>query len=392
MRTADVIAQAVRPLWIYKLRSILSVLGIAIGVGSVVALVIVLQSASQNVVKRVQSLGSNLVVATVNPPVRSGDARNLPLSRARTIGLVRGVSQEAPVNYMTGVVGYKGRRLGLSIYGSNAMLPHILRYKLAYGRYLSPADVHARLNVVDLGAQTSRQLFGSANPTGRTVMLDGEPYTVVGVLAAKGAMLGINQDTVAIVPITAYQAQMHLNTVNFVYISAKSANGLAGVMHRIALNFTHWFHDSNRFTLLTQAEVLNMADQVSRMLAAIMLAVATISIVVGGIGMLNVLLISVSERVREIGVRKSLGARRRDILRQFLAEAMVLSLVGGGLGVAIGVSTAMILTRSMKIGFHINLLVPTGALAGSVFLGIIFGLYPAARASLLPPAEAIRVK
>ncbi|NMP22069.1 ABC transporter permease [Sulfobacillus harzensis] len=391
MRMDDLARQAWRPLWTYKLRSGLSLLGIFIGVAAVIALMTLMKSASSGVSARIENLGSNLVVVTMNPLVSATNShRDLTLAEANRLTTVKGVAVGAPVDYETSAVTARGKKAVATIYASTPPLTSsVLQYHLAYGRYLTRVDEARHLDVAVLGAETSRTLFGPVNPVGRTVMIDGEPDTVVGVLAAKGAFFDVNQDAVAMVPLTAFRDQHGSQAVDSVYLRTRSSS-VTKVVNRLGRHLNHWVGGSARYTILTQSQILNLTQEISHLLTQVLVGVAAISIVVGGIGMLNVLLISVSERVREIGVRKSLGARGMDILLQFLLEAVLISGTGGILGVGAGVGISWEITRQLHLSMHLSPIVPLVALAFSVGLGMLFGIYPAARAARLAPAVALR--
>jgi putative ABC transport system permease protein len=391
MRCEDVFRQAIRPLRAYRLRTALTLLAIAIAVSAVISLWTLMQSAAAAVTQQVEGLGSNLVVVSINPPVRGkGLQPNLSLAQAGQLVRVPGISLAAPVDFQTAIVSRGGRELGISLYGTAPSLIPILGYQLAYGRGLTPADLQAHLNTIVLGAAASRHLFGSADPVGQVIFLNGSPYVVVGALAAKGAFLGLNQDTVAMVPITTYQDQNQFPWVNQVYLSVSSTASLPSAVEHLKGRLDGFFHDSNRYSILTQAEILTIAGRLTSLMTRLLVGVAGISIVVGGIGMLNVLLISVNERVVEIGVRKSVGADRGAILVQFLTEAVLLTLAGGLVGVGIGLAASYALTRALGLVLTPAPALPAAALAGSVLLGVVFGLYPAWLASRWVPAEALR--
>ncbi len=391
MRIDDLARQAWRPLWMYKMRTSLSLLGILIGVAAVIALITLMQSASASVGGRIQNLGSNLIVVTMNPLVQASNARHdLTYREASQLGRLPGIALAAPVDYETSVVSHGRRQSPATVYATTPALTSVLQYQLAYGRFLTALDVAQHLNVVLLGADTSLQLFGHTDPVGKTVMLDGEPDTVVGVLAAKGAFFSVNQDAVAIMPISTFRDWHHVPQVDSVYLRARDPGLLQTALGAVNRHLSRLLTGSNRYTILTQSQILTLTQEIAGLLTKVLVGVAAISIVVGGIGMLNVLLISVSERVREIGVRKSLGARRLDVLMQFLLEAVLVSFTGGLLGVAVGIGISVELTRALNLEMMLQPVVPVVALAASVVLGIVFGLYPAARASRLAPADALR--
>lgn len=391
MRMDDLARQAWRPLWTYKLRTTLSLLGILIGVAAVIALITLMQSASASVGTRIEGLGSNLVVVTMNPLVNaSNSGRDLTLREADRLRALPGIQTGAPVDYETTAVTYGHRQAATTVYASNPVLTQVLQYHLAFGRYLTRVDQARHLNVVVLGAQTSTSLFGHQNPVGRTVTIDGQPDVVVGVLAAKGAFFNVNQDSVAMVPLTTYRDVHAGEAIDSVYLRTHSTAELPMVVHELSRELNSWVGGSDRYTVMTQSQILNLTQEIAGLLTQVLVGVAAISIVVGGIGMLNVLVISVSERVREIGVRKSLGARRMDLLLQFLLESVLISFAGGVLGVALGIGISWGITHTLNLAMVLSPVVPAGALAASIALGVVFGLYPALRASRLAPAVALR--
>jgi putative ABC transport system permease protein len=382
---------AVRPLGVYKLRSGLSLLGILIGVAAVITLTTLLRSASLSVSGRVENLGTNLVIVTMNPLVKASNTQNgLTLRQSRSLGQLPGFDLAAPVDYETTTASRGEDAAPVTVYGSSPRLTSVLQYHLARGRNWTMKDVSARQKVVLLGSQTSRQLFGKRDPVGHQIALNGASYRVVGVLAPKGAFFDINQDAVAIVPITTYQIQSGIHAVESVYLKTASPTANSGEIHRLEDRLNQDVGHADRYTVMTQSEMLTVTRKISTLLTRVLTGVAAISVLVGGIGMLNVLLMSVSERVREIGIRKSVGARRIEILAQFLLESVIVAMVGGMLGAALGIAASVLLTQRLHIALVLDPWVPLLGILASMGVGALCGIYPAARAAALPPVDALR--
>jgi putative ABC transport system permease protein len=392
MRIDDVVVEALRPLWRHKLRSFLSVLSIVIGVAAVIALTTLMQSASNGVNRRVEALGANLVVVTVNPLLSStGGAPTLSLREALALGRIHGIHGVAPATYAT-MLATRGKKAArITVYATGPTFAHVMQYHLAEGRDLTAAEEHHDTPVAVLGAATAHALFSrKTSPVGHVVDIGGQPYRVTGVLAPKGSLFGVNEDAIALIPLTTYQQVTQNGAVTSVYLHAVNPSHLGPVVAAVTRRLTAWLGPQNQYTIVTQSAVLTVADRVSTLLARILVSVAAISIVVGGLGILNVHVMAVSERVREIGVRKSLGARRQDILAQFLAESMLVAGIGGAIGIGIGVLLSQEAARLLRVSLEVEPHILIGALVGSLFLGLTVGLYPAFRAASLSPVDALK--
>ena len=392
MRLNDILRQAVRPLAAYKLRTTLTLLGILIGVAAVISLTTLMQSASTRVTGRVQNLGTNLVIVTMNPLVKASNSQHdLTIQDAHKLGRIAGFQSAAAVDYETTAAAHNAQRAGVTVYGAGPDLTGVLKYQLAKGRFLTHRDEHQQSRVALLGADTSKRLFGAANPVGRHVVINHETFRVVGLLAPKGDVFSINQDAVAVIPITTYQTQSGIHAVDSVYLKTQGASASPSALHQLRRLLNRMVGGSDRYTIMTQSEILSVTQEITQVLTQVLAGVAAISILVGGIGMLNVLFISVSERVKEIGVRKSLGARRVDILWQFMAEAMLVSTTGGLLGAAAGMAASWALTQEFHLAMTLHLWLPAEGVMASAALGMVFGIVPAMRAAWLVPAAALRI-
>ncbi|MCY0878234.1 MAG: ABC transporter permease [Firmicutes bacterium] len=391
MRVDDILVEAARPLWRHKLRSLLSVLSIVMGVASVIALMTLMQAASQGVGRRLDALGANLVAVTVNPLAAStGGTPTLTLPQALSLAKIPGVAGVAPAAYAAIPAERAGREAPVTVYATWPTFTRIMGYHVAIGRNLSMRDESASAALVVLGSAAAQALFPhDGHPIGRTVVIGGEPYRVTGVLAPKGSLFGVNEDAVAILPLTTYQRAADNGSVTSVYVQAQNPARIRPLMRELADKLGQWLGPQNQYTVVAQSLVLGVVHRISRLLTDILAGVASISIVVGGLGILNVHLMAVAERIREIGVRKSVGARRCDILVQFLAEAVLIAGIGGVIGTGLGVALSQAIGQRLGLSVVVNLRIVEDALVISLLLGVAVGLYPALRAAALAPVEAL---
>lgn len=395
MRTIDAFSSGFRQIRARTARSLLTVLGIVIGVAAVVALITTVKAASRSVYGSIKGLGSNLLVVSIGPSrpkVSWPYPTTLTLTQAASLARVPGVSAAAPVAVAAGPVLAGPKTAAATVYGSTGKFFAVRGYRLAWGRFLGRLDVAQHLDVVDLGAGAAIDLFGRVNPVGHSVMIEGQPFTVIGVLAAKGSTLGLNQDEVAIIPITTLGDMTGMTAVNVVYVSAKTPEVVPAVQSGLAVRLLDLLQSPQDFFIITQEQILSAVQKVTNVLTYLLGGVAGISLLVGGIGVMNIMLVSVTERTREIGIRKALGAWQRDILAQFLLEAVALTTVGGVIGIVIGMLLAAALAGLMKVPYTISADAIVLAFGFSWLVGVVFGVYPAVRAARLAPADALRLE
>ena len=399
---------ALSALTVHKLRSFLTMLGVVIGVGAVISLVAVGQGAQAQVVNQFQSLGANLL--TVSSAQNYGFSRQGLQQQTRSLTnadvdaitalatTIKYIAPEYSSNNAT--VTYAGKTTNTSISGVTPEYAPVRNWTLSGGRFISAEDNANLATVVVLGQQVVKDLFGSAtaNPVGEVVRINRQNYEVIGVLNAKGQNGPSNQDAVAFMPLRAAQLKLGgagTNTLRTISLQVRSADemDLAQAQVRGILRALHGLQASaaDDFQIQNQADILSSVSQATGTFTTLLGSIAAISLLVGGIGIMNIMLVSVTERTREVGLRKAVGAKRNDILLQFLAEAMVLSVIGGALGVACGVGGAQLITP--LLGGSKALVTPQSvglALAVSLAIGIFFGLYPANRAARLNPIDALR--
>lgn len=391
----------------HKLRSFLTMLGIIIGVAAVIALVAVGQGAQAQVVSQFQSLGSNLL--TVSSATNFGFSRQGARQQTRKLtnsdvdsirALASSVKLIAPDYGSTATVVFGGKTTNANITGVTEEYADVRNWGVASGRFITKEDNdNIALNVV-LGQTVVQDLFGTGfvNPIGETVRINRQNYTVVGVLKSKGTGGNSNQDNVVFMPLRTAQLKLggagtkDIRTISLQVRSPEEMD-LAQAQVTAILRTEHGLQPGadNDFLVQNQADILDTVTQTTGTFTTLLGSIAAISLLVGGIGIMNIMLVSVTERTREIGIRKAVGAKRRDILIQFLAEAMVISVLGGLIGVVIGIGGAQIVTP--LLGYSRSVVTPESvalALAVSLGIGIFFGLYPANRASALNPIEALR--
>ncbi len=395
-----------------RLRSGLTMLGILIGVGAVILLVAVGNGASVQVQAQVAALGSNIVyIYPASTRAAGGVSQGFGSGSTLTQADVTSLNNQAqaphivtaiPVTQASGNMTWQNQNWFAQTTGSTADFPQVRAYDIATGSFFTAADVQSNSKVVVVGKTVVDNLFQGQDPVGQQIKINRQTFTVIGTFAAKGSAALGNQDNVAVVPITsawAYLTGGRGKNINQIVIEASNPDSVKAAQQEattILLN-NHQVADPTNpdFTTQSQQDILAATSSVTGTLTVLLGAIAAISLVVGGIGIMNIMLVTVTERTREIGIRKAIGARRRDILLQFLIESMVLSGLGGLLGIAVGwLVSAQI--SAIKIGSNALpppvVSIPSVLLAFgvSVGIGLFFGIYPANRAARLHPIEALR--
>ncbi len=384
-----------------RLRAFLTMLGVVIGVASVVSLVAVGQGATSGITKQLQGLGTNLL--TVNPGATTtgftrgaaGSASTLTVADAQTIQALPGVSAVEPETSTSQLVVAGSLNTTTSIIGTTGAYTIVRNFDVWQGATLNGAAVDAHLNEAVVGATTADDLGLTASSIGSTIKIGGLPFRVVGILQAKGSTGPTSQDDQILVPYTVVEDQfVPGQTVRSIGISVATAGQIDTVKAEITtlLESRHAIAPggTDDFTIADQAQLLTTVGGVSTLLTVLLAGIASISLLVGGIGIMNIMLVSVRERTREIGIRKAIGARGRDILAQFLVEALVLSLLGGMIGIVLGIAVSALIGQLAGWGFVFDPITPVVAVLFSLLVGIVFGVWPARQAARLDPIVALR--
>lgn len=395
---------AFRSLVSNKLRSSLTMLGIIIGVASVIAMISVGNGATLSVTQRIKSLGSNLLTIMPGsarsfpggPQQAVGTAQTLTLEDAEAIkNEVPYVKEVSPEYSSSAQITYQGNNVSVRITGVRPAYEEVHNFHVAYGEFISEEDDKLSLLTAVLGQNVATDLFESNNPVGKIVKIKNIPFTVVGVMEYKGVSGFQSLDDQVFVPLSTAQKRLFgsksLQSIS-VKVKDEDQMGLASNYIGTLLLSRHGISNPQEadFRIMSQADILSAMTQVSGIFTILLGGIAAISLVVGGIGIMNIMLVSVSERTREIGLRKAVGARRFDILFQFLIESVTLSLSGGALGVLIGFLVAYALALIGGWPFLVSSASVLVAFLFSFFIGVFFGLYPAWLAAKLNPITALR--
>jgi putative ABC transport system permease protein len=392
-----------------KLRSVLTALGIIIGVGSLIALMSVGHGARAEVEKQVASLGKNVIQVKAGSITKNSvslgndSSAGLSLGDADAIREIPDVVAVSPEVKVKAQVVAGNRNWRTDIYGNSIDYFTIRQWKTIKGEIFTEQDDRGGGKVAVIGTIAAEELFGEDDPIGEVIRIQNVPFTVVGVLAPKGVSAsGSDQDDSIIVPCsTAIRQLVGKQTgLRRIYVQAASLEVLPKVekkvgelllqLHRVAIEAASDAKADDFFKVTSQLEIAAYATETSRTMTLLLSLIASVSLVVGGIGIMNIMLVSVTERTREIGIRLAIGAHRRDILRQFLIEAFVLSVLGGVMGIAVGTGTAALLTEFANWPTQISADAVLIAFVFSAAVGIFFGFWPARKASRLDPIEALR--
>jgi putative ABC transport system permease protein len=380
---------AIKSILSNKLRSLLTMLGIIIGVTAVVALVALGQGATKSVTEQVQSLGTNLVTISI---LGRGTTSTLTGAEAIAMGnKVAGIKYTSPASTQSTSVKYNTTSVDVSVVGTNADYAIVKDYKVSSGRFLAQIDLDVYQKVAVIGSSTATQLFGFTSPLGEYILIQGTRYKVVGVLAEKGSSTTGSNDDVVMIPLTSAERLFKSKGVRTIYVQAETPEVINSVVSGLEKELSsHFRGNTSSYRVFNQSDALSTLTSVSDTLTLALSGIAGISLLVGGIGIMNIMLVSVTERTREIGIRKAIGAKKRDVLIQFLIESMVLSGLGGLLGIGIGVGAALGASSAfhMDIVFSANVILV--AFFFSVGIGVLFGMFPANKAAKLKPIEALR--
>jgi putative ABC transport system permease protein len=386
-----------------KLRTALTMLGMIIGVAAVITMVALGTGAQSSIESQIQSAGTNMIMVSAGNfsqgGVRQGqgNASTLIPDDAAAISRVQGVEFQAAGVNTRGQVVFGNQNWGTQIQGTDVDLPLIRSWPTTQGAFFTPQDVTTASKVAVLGSVVRDQLFGAdSNPVGQVIRINNQPFTITGVMSSKGQSgMGQDQDDVVFAPYTTVMKKMRgITFIQQVSVGAMSASDTTPTADRIAtmLRVRHKIQpgDPDDFMVRTMEEMASVRVQATQTMTALLASIAGVSLLVGGIGIMNIMLVSVTERTREIGLRMAIGARGRDVLLQFLVEAVVLSLFGGGIGIAVGFALSQGVTLWMQWPTAVSAQAVLVAFGFAAMTGVFFGFYPARKAAALDPIDALR--
>ncbi len=400
MSPFELIRLAISRLGTSRLRAVLTMLGVIIGVGSIVALVAVAEGATSGITDRIQGLGTNLLTVTPGATFTNftrgaaGSATTLTVEDADALAKLTGVAAVEPEvdTQKTVIAGLQNTTT--SIIGTTPAFPAVRSYTMWQGSFLNQASVDGSLRVAVLGATTADDLGLDGSSIGSYIEIGGLPFQVIGILQPKGSTGPVSEDDQVLIPIsTAHHYFVSGDSVRSIGVSVASADQIDATqaLMTVTLEQRHGTNGTNDdFSIQSQAQLLSTFSSVTGLLTLLLAGIASISLVVGGIGIMNIMLVSVRERTREIGIRKAVGARSGDILFQFLVEALVLSLLGGLIGILVGVAASAAIGAVAGWGFVFNPLTVVVAVGFSLLVGVVFGVWPARQAARLDPIASLR--
>jgi putative ABC transport system permease protein len=405
MEFGESLSMAVKTLTANKLRSSLTMLGIVIGNASVITMVGIGEGAQRYIDSQLQTLGPNvLFIAPGNRETR--ELGGLEIPRTLVVADARAIAEQvptvvgvAPEFSLRDLVTYRNRNANTSIVGTNEQFLRVRSFEMARGRFLTALDLDRRSQVVVLGATLAERLFEDTSPVGQSIRVKGTTFEVVGVMARKGSNLGLDYDDAVIVPITTQASRLvgrrqspYGIEVSFISVSVQNRERMGTAEFQITnlLRLRHNIRDEDDFFIQSQDTLLSIAETITGALTLMLAAIAGISLLVGGIGIMNIMLVSVRERTQEIGLRKAIGASRQDILLQFLIEATILAIAGGLLGTGLGISGILLISAFTPFEAGVSGVAIAIAVGVSGGIGLFFGVFPARQAAKLDPIVALR--
>lgn len=401
----ELLSSALEALTINRLRTGLATLGIVIGIGAVIALVSIGEASQKSVESQIQSLGSNLL--TVVPGAQNsqgvrgaqGGGTSLTYDDAKAIettSQVTTVANVSPELTRRAQISAGKTNTNTQIVGSTPAYASVRTINMASGSFISKQDVDSMNKVAVLGPQVVTDLYGEGtDPVGQTIRINKLAFRIVGVTQSKGGTGFLNQDDMVFIPLSTAQKQIFgVDYISSISIQAKSQDVMTTAQNQVGyfLLAKHKFSDPTQadFTITSQADTISAASQITGIFTTLLSGIAAISLLVGGIGIMNIMFVTVTERTREIGLRKALGAKKKTIVAQFLIESIILTVVGGFFGMLLGIALSFIASKLINLPFVLSFSSMALAIGVSGGIGVLFGWYPARRASELQPIEALR--
>lgn len=403
MNIVESVQMAAKTLLSNKLRSALTMLGIVIGNASVIAMIGIGEGGQKFVTKELESLGPNVLF--VLPGNRETQRISFEVPKTLVLQDAEAIASQVPTVVGVApelnrrqVVSYRNRNTNVNIIGTTPSFLVVRDFETSVGRFFTDIDMKRNNQVVVLGAELAEQLFGTNNPVGQQLRIKDNSYQVIGVLIAKGSSVGADYDNAALVPITTSANRLVGRNspygigLDYIVASARNTESVDAAVFQITnlLRLRHKITGEDDFTLRSQKDALQTVGQITGALTIMLAAIAGISLFVGGIGIMNIMLVSVTERTQEIGLRKAIGATEQDILLQFVIEAVIVSAAGGLIGTAIGVSGIMLVSALTPLKAAISPIAIATAVGVSGGIGLFFGVVPARRAAKLDPIVALR--
>lgn len=388
MNIAGILKVAFKNIKNNKLRSVLTMLGLIIGIASVIVLVGIGSGATDDVTNQVQSLGTDIL--TIN--ITSEDS-SIEYEKIDEILDLDNISKVAPYKNVSSTVSRGSTTASKStILATNDSYLEVTNTALAEGRTISQIDIKNKTKVCILGSEIATSLFNLSDPVGEAIKINGDKYTVIGVLEEQGTSMGNNIDEMVLIPLTTAKYLGTDTSITNLYVKVENEDNI----DRTIMTLENYIRStlqisSDYYSVSSQDSMIDTMESVSNTLSLLLGGIASISLIVGGIGVMNVMLVSVTERTKEIGIRKSLGAKRRDILFQFLVESLVLSVIGGIIGVISGIGIGN-LVQNFGYTFNASSKVILVSFSSSALIGLVFGIFPAYRAAGLNPIDALRTE
>ena len=397
---------SLRAIRVNKMRSGLTMLGIIIGVGSVIAMLSIGTGASEKLKQQISSIGSNLLLILPGSSTSGGIRMGMGSQATLTTGDAEAILQEipkiknvAPVLNGTAQIVYGNQNWSTGVFGTTPSFIEVRDWPIVSGRNMSETDTRSATKVAILGQTVVNNLFGSIDPIGKMIRIKKVPFLVIGVLEERGQSIqGTDQDDVIYIPISTAQKRIFGTTIpgmaRTITVQAEAAEDLPFLEREITSLLRQRHHlgprTDNDFNVMNLTQIMQMAEQSSKIMTLLLGAIASVSLLVGGIGIMNIMLVSVTERTREIGIRMAIGAKAWDIRLQFIIESLTLSLMGGGIGIVLGIGGSKLLSTLAEWPTSISVFSVMLAFCFSAFIGLFFGFYPAYKASLLNPIDALR--